>query len=259
MDKPARALKIAPLLCTFVSCLLAYAAAAQAVTSYGGDASANMSGCYLGCLPGTGMIVSLGDDSTLTPPPITIGNASVFSTVFDTGTAPKQAPFPPFTVVVSAETSGVASSPPSFASSFRSAMYPTVVFNQNSTTEDFTVLFTGAASSGVVLDPSQLVLSSAEAHASVKVLLDGSAVLIAENGQVERLVPSVPGPFNPNGWILTVPLPTGFHSLVFEAEAFGFASEMSPPTPTPEPVTLLLFGTTAAGLGITASRRRRRT
>jgi hypothetical protein len=257
MNKLARALKIATLLCTFVSCLLAYAAVARAVTSYGGDAFANIFGCYLGCPAGSGMIVSLGDGSTLTPPPIIIGNASVFTSVFDADTAPKQAPFPPTTVGVSAGTSGVANSPPSFAASSRSATYPTVVFNQNSTTEDFTLLFTGVAHSGVALDPSQFVLASAEAHASVQVLLDGSAVLIAENGQVDRLVPSVPGPFNLS-WILTVPLPTGFHSLVLEAEAFGFASEMSPPTPTPEPVTLLLFGTTAAGLGVSAWRRRRR-
>jgi hypothetical protein len=49
---------------------------------------------------------------------------------------------------------------------------------------------------------------------------------------------------------LTIALEPGFNSLVFIAEADGLAA-------TPEPATLILVGTTAAGLGLAGWRQRR--
>jgi hypothetical protein len=50
-------------------------------------------------------------------------------------------------------------------------------------------------------------------------------------------------------------LETGTHSGFFELTASG--SAVSNLEPVPEPATLLLFGTTAAGLGYLARRRRK--
>lgn len=60
-----------------------------------------------------------------------------------------------------------------------------------------------------------------------------------------------PGFANSASVPLTVTLDPGFHSLVFTAQADGLAS-------TPEPATLLLVGTTAAGLGLARWRQHRR-
>jgi hypothetical protein len=54
-------------------------------------------------------------------------------------------------------------------------------------------------------------------------------------------------------------LSPGFHTLDLANAAFGMATaEPIPPTPVPEPGTLLLLGTTAAGLGLARWRQRGR-
>jgi hypothetical protein len=252
--------KVATLLWALVSSLLAPGTPTQAMTSYDASAAAEFSSCFgpedCGVLPampaGTGLIVTLGAGSASNPPPILIGNALNFG--LGAGTAPTQAPFPPTIFAAFAEAAGIASAPPaSFAGSFASAVFPSVLFNQNSTTEAFPLLFLGHAGSGVAIDPDQL--ASAHAHASVELLLDGSAVLTDVDRQLTVFVPSTTGPFGALSLILTIPLAPGFHSLLEEVEADGFASEVSP---TPEPATLLLFATTGAGLGLAQWRRRHR-
>jgi PEP-CTERM motif-containing protein len=243
-----------------VSCLLAHAAPAQAITSYDAFAAAQFSSCFsaaegCGSLPampaGTGLIVTLGSGSTSTPTPIQIGNATAAR---EAGTAPQQAPFPQTTFGAYAEVFGFANAPPtSFAASFASAVNQGVLFNQNDTIAAFPLLFSGFAVSGTALGQDQL--ASAHAQASIQLLLDGSPVLTEVERQVTVFVPSTPGPFGSGSLILTIPLTPGFHLLLEKLEADGFASEMSA---TPEPTTLLLVGTTMAGLGLARWRRRGR-
>ena len=88
----------------------------------------------------------------------------------------------------------------------------------------------------------------AEAHIQFQVLLDGALIhsgsATAGQGHPGSTANSATVP-------LTVALEPGFHSLVFTAQADGLAA-------TPEPATLLLVGTTAAGIGLAGWRQRRR-
>lgn len=80
------------------------------------------------------------------------------------------------------------------------------------------------------------------------VIYDGAAIATAGG-----FAQGVPADFESNDAIsrLRVALTPGIHNLVFIAEANGLAE-------TPEPATLLLVGTTAAGLGLARWRQRRR-
>ena len=250
-----------------VSCLLVHYKPAQAISFYSADASGGFTSCFspdgCGALPavpaGTGLIVTLGSGSTATSTPIKIGNAIAGG---NAATAPQQAPFPPTSAGASASVLGQVSAPPtSFAQSFAFAVQRAVVFNNNTTTEAFPLLFDSFAVSEavtcVILTSLQtdcsasLPLSrnaSGHAHASVQLLLDGNPLATRVDGLLTTFVPSTLG-LAPEAF-LTIPLTPGFHALVFEVQADGFISEQI--DPTPEPTTLLLFGSTVAGLSAAA-------
>jgi hypothetical protein len=89
---------------------------------------------------------------------------------------------------------------------------------------------------------------------SYALLLDVTTVLtsdqksVANNG-LESLSDS-------QSFLLT--LSPGFHTLDLANAVFGTADAEPFPAPVPEPVTFLLFGTTAAGLGLARWRQLRR-
>ena len=255
--------KLVTLMFAIVSCLLAHGTPALAITSYSAFADGSFSSCFTpgGCGPidilggaflpvmpaGTDLIVTIGAGSSLGPAPILIGNASVSRSA---GTAPNSPPASKSAGIAYAQTFGSASSPPpSFAASFLSAVLPALLLNLTDTTAAFPLLFLGSTYPNTTLGQNRL--ASAGAHASSSLVLDGNELVTIIDGQVTTFVPSTTGLF-PGILLLTIPLPPGFHSLRLEVQAEGFASETAP-----EPTTLLLFGTTAAGLGLARWYRRR--
>ena len=94
----------------------------------------------------------------------------------------------------------------------------------------------------------------AEANINFQILLDGAAVYSgaasATSGRFgQGTLPNFES--NDETTRLRLALTPGPHSLIFTAEANGLAA-------TPEPTTLLLFGTTAAGLAVARWKQRRR-
>jgi hypothetical protein len=63
--------------------------------------------------------------------------------------------------------------------------------------------------------------------------------------------------FNSGSDAFLFSLAPGSHSLLLSINAFGFASSVPSPSPVPEPASLLLLGTTAAGLELARWRQRR--
>ena len=263
--------KLATLMFTLLSCLLAHAmpALAISISSYFASASLRIDRCnplVLQCVDfpaGTGLTISLASGSGFTPPPILTGDATSSSSV---GWNPRLfTPFPPFDGSVGASTQGIATTPPdSFASSFASGVFTGLLFNHNNTTQTFPVFLWFSTFSGST--PAPYPFAAADAHSSFQFLVDGDLLLTGADritGAAPLVViPSVP-PFSfflPPSFIeesllLTFPLTPGVHSFRLEVEAEGFAYAG---VATPEPMTLLLFGTTAAGLGLARWRHRRR-
>ena len=135
-------------------------------------------------------------------------------------------------------------------------------FNQNTTTQTIPLFLTFSTFSGST--PAPYPFASAHAHSPFQFLVDGDPLLTGADRITgpSPLIGIPPGPpffFVPfpleETLLLTFPLTPGVHSLRLEVEADGFAYAG---TATPEPITLLLFGTTAAGLGLAYWRRRGR-
>jgi hypothetical protein len=261
--------KLATLMFALVSCLLAHTAPALAIStsSYFASASLRIDRCnplVLQCVDfpaGTGLTISLASGSGFTPPPILTGDATSSSGV---GWNPRLfTPFPPFDGSVGASTQGIATTPPdSFASSFASGVFTGLLFNHNNTTQTFPVFLSFSTFAGST--PAPYPFAAAHAHSSFQFLVDGDLLLtgadrITGDTPFISLCPSCPPfiffiPFT-EALLLTFPLTPGVHSFRLEVEAEGFAYAG---TATPEPMTLLLFGTTAAGLGLARWRHRRR-
>jgi hypothetical protein len=185
---------------------------------------------------------------TVTPPPITHGHG--FATRSATASVPGQ---------VSASAAGgifVCNFVPplncggeqpifSIASSGASAtgvgsLVVSPVFYQSNVTFPIVIQEDWSISASSVFGPDQ----RAEASIRYSVLFDGN-VLRSTNqtitgGSAEAHLTTP----------LSLSVAPGFHSVVFTAEASGLAA-------VPEPGTMLLVGTTAAGLGLAAWRRRR--
>ena len=185
---------------------------------------------------GTG--ISLFTGTTLTPPVTEVGAAVAFN---DASAAPPG--------VVTGNASGVAVAPPtSFAASLGSASTMGSLLNENATPVGFPlaidhIALVQASTTG----PDELAF----AHWSFSVLFDGVSLLSLSDscsaGPVCSRTSVGPNPF-------TLNLTPGFHSLAITAEAdgFAFASEA-----VPEPMTLILVGSTMAGLGLARTMHRR--
>jgi hypothetical protein len=169
-----------------------------------------------------------------------------------------------------AEVHGMASGPPvAIAASFASLVGQVALLNQNAGPVQLGLRaffsppglnFTDASATG----PNE----PASAHSRFQLFLDGNSLFLEDrtfrsgdpfrsrharlcfpNVPPEQLRPGICGDFDFTGEASLTP---GFHSLMFIAQADGVA------VVTPEPTTLLLFGTTAAGLGVARWRQRRR-
>ena len=251
-----------------VACLLTHGTPALAISSYGGDALMAVIACPfpagcggLGALP-EGTSVSYFEGSALVPPPIQNGNA-VAAAAGRADIAPDGGHSNPLEADVTAQISGSASGPAaSFAGSFASAVLPGVLSNQTNITENFPLFFDYHLSTSEQV-VGQAPGASAHVHGSIQALIDGTAVV-----GFDQSFTSIPGTFFDSqglgiagSVVQVVPLAPGLHFLLLEAELDGFAStgifDAAPVSTTPEPTTLLLFGTTAAGLGIVVWRRRR--
>jgi hypothetical protein len=252
-------LKLASL-CALVSCLLAFDAPAHAVTMYSAEINVRVTACLnpgsclgLAVVPtGTGLIASLGAGSSSAPAPIQIGNATARG---GGDTRPRFDPSPN-SFSAAAGVFGIANAPPeSFAQSFGSAVFPGLLFNSNATTEAFPMDVTGVSQIFITLAPDRV--SRAEVHTSFQLLLDGNPLVTGLDGTVTSFVPTSPLGLPvalPGRFLVTAPLAPGFHSLLLQVEASGFASELAP---VPEPMTVILFATTGAGLGLARWYRRR--
>jgi hypothetical protein len=232
-------LRLAVMSCVLLSCLIALQTPALAIAIY--DAFTEISLSF-GQVP-SGTSISFLPGVTFIRPPIQIGNAiaTSFASTSPSGTA-------------LASALGSASGPPnSSAASFASALSVTVLLNQNATFVNLPLTishtrFPQIASS----DRREQTGSDNFFQATIDSILlsffnggsaagGGGSVTFTDSGSDSFLFPLSPG----------------LHSLVLTAQAGGDAS--SPiPSPTPEPVSLILFGTTMAGLGLAARWRRRR-
>jgi len=96
-------------------------------------------------------------------------------------------------------------------------------------------------------------------HGNLQVAIDGAEVLASDTSAC--VVGPGAGSCNrsvTNSQHLSLQLTPGLHPLLITVEADGFANSQASSTPAvaPEPGTLLLFGTTMAGLGLARWRRR---
>lgn len=231
--------------CVLLSCLTALQTPALAVAIYDAFAEVTVS-------PGTlapGIGISFFQGSTVTPNPNFFGNA------FATSSA--QAP-PSSAIAVVA---GGASSPPdAFAASFASAVSSGFLFNGNATNSALVLnvsrtLFAFESTLGSTLP------ATASADFLFQVLVDGVVLTqLAGNGTNTgpgAISSNLAGSRETGTESFIVQLTPGFHSLLIEAQADGFARAGTALSPVPEPTTLIFFGTTAAGIGLARWRRRR--
>ena len=187
---------------------------------------------------GTG--ISLFTGSGFTPPVIEIGAAVAFNDA--SASTPG---------VVTANASGlaVASSPFSLAASTGSATTTGSLLNENTAAVAFPLTVSHIALvQASTTGPDEVAF----AHYSFNVLLDGGSLLALADSCLAGAACSLP---SVGSNLLSLNLTPGFHSLVITAEADGFALASEA---VPEPATLILVGTTMAGLGALARVRRRR-
>jgi hypothetical protein len=157
-------------------------------------------------------------------------------------------------------------------------MVPGVFDNRLTTGDAVPVFISYSMLTSAASLPPQDEFGSAHAHASLVFSVDGKPV---KTFDLSSTTPSPSGNQGTqscvlgsticpqlqlsNSEYLHLELTPGLHSLLVEARVDGFASAgtflppIPPPlAPIPEPMTLLLFGTTAAGLGLARWRRRGR-
>ena len=185
---------------------------------------------------GTGL--SLFTGITNTPPVTEVGTAVAFNEA--SASTPG---------VVTGNASGAAVAPPtSFAASLGGASTIGSLLNQNGAPVGFPLTIAHIALIQASTTESD---EQAFAHWSFNVLLDGTSLLSLNDS-------CTAGPVCSRSSVGTDPftlsLTPGFHSLSITAEADGtaLASEV-----VPEPTTLVLVGTTMAGLGLARTMRRR--
>lgn len=243
----ARFLRLAVMSCVLLSCLLALHTPVLAIAIY--DALAQVSVSTPGPLPpGTGITFSSSLASTTSQFQVGTAAASASTSASPPGT-------------VSAIVTGVASQggpDNSIARSSASALGFVTLFNQNTTTVLFPLTISHLLSTFTAEIPSSET-GGATAQASFSVhfgpflsLSSGSSGLCAGNDFESLLRPQC-SVDDSGSTTLLFGLSPGSRFLDIEVFASGQAGS---PEVVPEPTTLLLFGTTMAGLGLAHWRRR---
>jgi hypothetical protein len=241
----ARFLRLAVMACVLLSCLTALQTPALAVSIYNILVQTSIStpgplpsGTSISFLPGSifpfeqfsGNAIAAATAS-VSPP----GSATALVTGFAGGPAP------------------------SSARSFAAAIAQANIVNQNASTVTFPLTFSHSRSVSLSTIPSgdPGESSSSGSFASFFfVELDDTRLLSNFSD------PCFPGSncnsFDSGSAAFLFGLTPGSHSLRVVAEADGFANVSPPLNATPEPATLLLVGTTMAGIGLARWRQRRR-
>jgi PEP-CTERM motif-containing protein len=238
-------LKLALAVCAVVSSLFTFQTPALAIGIY--NASVQMSFVSEPIPPGTSISFSPG-------------------TTFTGGSAPGAQPVGGGNLQPALATSAALASTPGSATAlvsgfagpgagFRSSSSAFVIadgsaslfnFNTTSVTFPLTVSFTRNMSASI--GPGDFAVSS------TGLLLAVDAVALISDVTTCKPTCDIT---NSGSQTFLLGLTPGSHSLNFDVSAIGSAASGSF-APTPEPTTLLLFGTTAAGLGLARWRQRRR-
>jgi hypothetical protein len=157
---------------------------------------------------------------------------------------------------------GFASGPGfSTASSLASATARANIVNQNATTVTFPLTFSHSRNVSTSTIPAGQSDDSVGSSAYFFALLDFNTLLSNFGGPCTFSGPFLGGncnSFDSGSNTFLVGLTPGLHSVEFVVNASGFAISAPPLNPTPEPASLLLIGTTMAGLGLARWRQRRR-
>jgi hypothetical protein len=239
----ARFLRLAVMACVLLSCLTALQTPALAIGIYNTFVQTSVStpgplpsGTSISFLPGyTSTYQSFG------------GNA--LATAAASGSSPGSA---------TALASGFASGP-GFSSAYSSS-YATSqarIVNQNAVTVAFPLTFSHSRNASTSTIPSgQSEYVSAYAYFSV--YLDSNFLFQNYSAPCSYSVSGNCNSFDSGSDAFLFGLTPGSHTLQLDVTAFGSASSSPPFNATPEPASLLLFGTTMAGIGLARWRQRRR-
>jgi PEP-CTERM motif-containing protein len=238
---PRFLIRLATMSCLLLSCLTALQTPAFAIAIFNDFFQESLS---IGPLPfGTSISFSPGSTSN---------NQSFNGNALATSAASAS---PPGSVTALA--SGFASGPgSSFASADVIAEGQASLFNGNPTAVTFPLTFSH------IRNVSSSITGQGEGTSSFAasiVLLDGNFLLANESGSCES-VRQTCNSFDSGSDAFLIGLTPGSHTLSFDVRIDGSALHPSDAvSPTPEPASLLLLGTTMAGLALAARSRRRRT
>jgi hypothetical protein len=247
--RPAQFLKFAAMSCALLSCLIALPTPALAVAIYDVFVQASVSA------PGP---IPSGTSFSFVPGFTTIQQASFTGNALATAAASTQIGS------ATALVTGFASAPgPSNAESVAQAMGQVNLVNLNATTVTFPLTFSHTRFQTASRFPLGNETESIFTSAGIFANLDnenafGPSLFANFSDACSSFVPGNCNSFDSGSAAFLLGLTPGSHSLrIFVDARGGAAHSAASPSPVPEPTSLLLFGTTAAGLGLARWRKTR--